>query len=297
MTSTSEAFDATPQREHVTRWWKEAAIMLSFYFLYSLTRNRFGSARIDGADIPVHAFNNAMRVIRVERAVGLFHEESIQQWFLPYKWFIQTMNTYYGTAHFFVTITIFFVLYARRKDVFPLFRNALAFTTGLAIIGFFLFPLMPPRLLDAPCPSKNATTLTYGGACIESELRNFNGAKDFGFVDTLKEFGGPWDFDSGGVAKISNQYAAMPSLHIGWASWCAFGIWPLARRRWTKVAVLLYPALTLLCIVVTANHYWIDGVGGLIVLGLGFLFGSKLHSWNQRRLDSQFALRNSSTTS
>lgn len=277
------------EREHVTRWWKEASIMLSFYLVYSVSRNRFGSARINGADVPIHAFNNAMRVIRVERALGLFHEESIQQWFLPYRWFIQSMNTYYGTAHFVITITIFFVLFVRRKDVFPLYRNALAFTTGLAIVGFFLFPLMPPRLLDAPCPQKPPAPMSYGGDCIASELRNYNGAKDFGFVDTLKVYGGPWDFDSGGVAKISNQYAAMPSLHIGWASWCAFGMWPLARRRWTKVAVLLYPALTLLCIIVTANHYWLDGVGGLVVLGLGFLFGSRLHSWNQRRLDSRFA--------
>lgn len=281
MTSVSPTTSAT--REHVTRWWKEAAIMLGFYLVYTLTRNRFGSARIGDADIPIHAFNNAMKVIRVERAIGLFHEESIQQLFLPYKWLIQSMNTYYGTAHFIVTISIFFVLFAKRKDVFPLFRNALAITTGLAIIGFFLFPLMPPRLLDAPCPPDS-----YGGSCIEHELRNFNGATNFGFSDTLKEFGGPWDFDSGGVAKISNQYAAMPSLHIGWASWCAFGIWPLARRRWTKAAVLLYPALTLFCIIVTGNHFWIDGVGGLLALGLGFLLGSRLHAWNQQRLDAKF---------
>lgn len=260
--------------------------MGSFYVVYSATRNRFGSIHVKGTDIPMHSFHNAMKVIRLERAMGLFHEESIQQWFLPYKWFLQAMNTYYGTAHFAVTIGVFIVLYRRRKDVFPLYRNALAVMTGLAIVGFALFPLMPPRLLDAPCPSQQKGA--FGGACIQSPLRNYNGATSFGFVDTLKEYGGPWDFDSGGIAKMSNQYAAMPSLHIGWASWCALGVWPLARRRWVRAAVLLYPAVTMMCIVVTGNHYWLDGVGGLIVLGLGFIGGNAFHRWNQRRLDGRF---------
>jgi hypothetical protein len=283
-------------REHRTWWWKEILIMGAFYFIYSLTRNRFGSIRVSGDDIPLNSFNNAMKVIRFERAVGLYHEESIQQWFLPYKWFIQLMNTYYGTAHFAVTIGVFFVLMNRRKDVFPLFRNALAAMTGLAIIGFALFPLMPPRLLDAPCPGTATTVVagkeiartTFGGDCIPTKLRNYNGATEFGFVDTLKEYGGPWDFDSGGIAKRSNQYAAMPSLHIGWASWCAFAIWPLARRKWIRAAVLLYPALTLFCIVVTGNHFWLDGIGGILALAGGFVIGALLHRFNQRRLDAKF---------
>ncbi len=279
----------TPEevREHHTRWWKEALIMGTFYFLYSMTRNKFGSVHVHGADIPLRAFHNAMKVIRVERALGLFHEESIQQWFLPYKGLIQALNTYYGTAHFAVTVGVFFILFRRRKDVFPIFRNALACMTGLAILGFSFFPLMPPRLLDAPCPSVSQPH-QYGGACIPTELRNYNGATSFGFTDTLDEYGGPWDFNSGGIAQASNQYAAMPSLHIGWASWCAFGIWPLARKKWIRAAVLLYPALTLFTIVVTANHYWFDGIGGLVVLSIGFIVGNAVHNWNQRRLDAKF---------
>ena len=277
----------TPEevREHRTRWWKEVALMGSIYFVYSLTRNRFGSSLLAGSE---QAFNNATKVIRFERAVGLYHEESIQQWFLPYRGIIQAFNTFYGTAHFAVTIGVFWVLFSRRKDVFPLFRNALAIGTCLAIIGFATFPLMPPRLLDSPCPSVGEGN--FGGSCHPHETRNYNGATTFGFVDTLDVYGGPWDFSSGGIAKASNQYAAMPSLHIGWASWCAFAIWPLARKKWVRAAVLLYPALTLLCIVVTGNHFWLDGVGGLVVLGLGFIVGNWLHRWNQRRLDQRFAI-------
>ncbi|MEM8621800.1 MAG: phosphatase PAP2 family protein, partial [Actinomycetota bacterium] len=87
------------------------------------------------------------------------------------------------------------------------------------------------------------------------------------------------------VAAISNQYAAMPSMHIGWATWCAIAVWPLLRRRWAKGLLLLYPAATLFCIVVTANHFWIDGVGGLLAFGLGALIGWGMHRWNTDRLD------------
>jgi hypothetical protein len=271
-------------RHHRTYWWKEALIMGVFYLIYSWARNQFGSANVSDDAVPLQAFNNALRVIRLERAMGLFHEETVQEWFLSYDWFIQFMNTYYGTMHFLITVAVFVILYRRRPDVFPQWRNTLAATTALAIVGFSLFPLMPPRLLDEPCPPK-----AYGGACIESTMRSNpnDGEPSFGFVDTLKEYGGPWSFDSGTMEKISNQFAAMPSLHIGWASWCAFALWPLARKRWVRAAFLLYPALTLLCIVVTANHFWLDGVGGQLALGLGFLIGTGIHRFNQARLDRE----------
>jgi membrane-associated phospholipid phosphatase len=270
-----------PARDHRLFWWKEALIAVSFYAVYSWTRNQFGSNRLAGDGIPQHAFNNARQVIRFERRVGLFHEESIQEWFLAQRWLIQAMNTFYGTAHFVITLGVFLLLYLRRKDAFPQWRNTLAVMTALAIIGFALFPLMPPRLLDAPCSD-------YGGECIGSGLRPEGGT--FGFVDTLSVYGGPWSFDSEGMADISNQYAAMPSLHIGWASWSAIALWPLIHRWWLRAAVLAYPLLTLLVIVVTANHYWIDAVGGLAIFAVGAIVGWGIHRWNQNRLDRAWEL-------
>jgi PAP2 superfamily len=266
-----------PERTHRLYWWKEVLIIGVGYFIYSWTRNQFGSNRIAADGVPEQAFHNAERVIRVERMLGLYHEESIQEFFLAWpRAFIQFWNTYYGTAHFFFTILVFVLLFRKRPAVFPQWRNSIVAMTVLAIVGFALFPLMPPRLLDAPCED-------YGGACIVSDLRPDGGG--FGFVDTLKEYGGPWSFDSEAVADLSNQYAAMPSLHIGWSMWCAVAVWPLLRRRWQRIAVFAYPLATLFGIVVTANHYWIDGVGGLIVFGLGTLIGWGLHRWNQNRLD------------
>ena len=289
-----------PDRQHRVFWWKEALIVAVFYGIYSWTRNLFGSNKIAADGVPEQAFTNAERVIRVETWLNLHHEQTVQSWFLPYRLFIQFWNTYYGTAHFVITLGVFILLYVKRADVFPQWRNTLAAMTALAIIGFAWFPLMPPRLLDEPCPipARIAEVIdarvSYGGACIESDLRPEGG---FGFVDTLADYGGPWSFESDTMASISNQYAAMPSLHIGWSTWCAIALWPLLRRWWTKLLVLLYPATTLFAIVVTANHYWLDGIGGLVVFGVGALIGWGLHRWNQERLDRRFAAEQQATTS
>ncbi len=271
-------------RQHRLLWWKEALIVAAFYAVYTWTRNLFGSNKIAADGIPDQAFTNAERVIQFERWLGLFHEETIQDWFLPYRTFIQFWNIFYGVLHFAVTLGVFILLYVKRADVFPQWRNTLAAMTSLAIVGFAWFPLMPPRLLDKPCPAVDPSQ--YGGACIPSRFRGSGG---FGFIDTLAEYGGPWSFDSDAMASISNQYAAMPSLHIGWSTWCAIAVWPLLSRRRTKAVLLLYPAATLFCIVVTANHYWLDGVGGLFVFGFGSVLGWGFHRWNQDRLDRKYA--------
>jgi len=298
-----------PTRSHHLRWWKEVVLVVTFYLLYSWSRNQFGSARLETGGTPDHAFNNAIWIIRAEKALGLYHEAAIQSWFTGSTAVMQFWNTWYGIAHFVVTIAVFVVLFVKRPDVFPIWRNTILLTTGLAIIGFSMFPLMPPRLLDAPCPTVTQTAegvevTNYGGACIPSSERPSTPTASservppgtlkcekgpFGFVDSLECYGGPWSFENGTIKSLSNQYAAMPSLHIGWSTWCAFAMWPLLRRRWAKVAVFLYPLATLTCIIVTANHFWLDGVGGLITLGVGFALGWTLHVWNQHRLASKDA--------
>ena len=251
----------TPERRLF--WWKEALMIGAFYGVYSIARNQFGSARVDAGEEPVHAFNNAMKAIDAEKTLHIFHETTVQGWFLPFRHFIQFWNVFYGTAHFVVTLAAFIWMFRRGRDFFPQMRNVLAFTTALAIVGFSLFPLMPPRLLN--------DTGRYGG----DRIAQAEGRGDFGFTDTLKDYGGPWQFDSGAGAKVSNQYAAMPSLHIAWSTWCAIVMWRLTRRRWLHGLLILYPLATLFCIVVTANHYFLDEVAGVLVLGVSYLLASR----------------------
>jgi hypothetical protein len=271
------------ERRHRLFWWKEALIVIVFYVVYSWIRNQFGSNRIAAEGIPRAAFHNAQRVIGFQQTIGVYPEPTVQQWWLENMPGIRLWNIFYGSAHFVVTLAVFAVLFWKRPSVFPQWRNTLAAMTALAIIGFAFFPLMPPRLLDQPCPWEGPNE--FGGRCLASEWRGDDGT--FGYVDTLAEYGGLWSFDQSAFASISNQYAAMPSLHIGWSTWCAIAMWPLLRRwRW-RLAMLAYPSVTLFCIIVTGNHWWLDGVGGLLAFGVGSLIGWSMHRWNQDRLDGQ----------
>ena len=233
-------------------WWRELLYILAFYSVYTLIRNTQGSASVSAGK----AFANARRIVDWERAVGIYHEESIQDAFLGAEWFISFWNVFYGTAHFVVTVGALVLMFRTMKRRYPLWRNTLAFTTALALIGFATFPLMPPRLMPP----------------------------DYGYVDTLRVIGGLWSFDSGAMQKVSNQYAAMPSLHFAWSTWCAFVLYPAMKHRWSRILTASYPWLTLFAIVVTANHFVLDAVGGAVVLGVGFLLGRALTRFLEQRV-------------
>ena len=234
------------------RWWHEVGVVLAFYAAYSFVRNRFGSASV-GAD---EAYANAVRTIDLERALGIFNEQALQRAALAWEPLVVAANAWYGSLHFAATIGVLVLLYRRFPDRYRRWRNVLAATTALALIGFALFPLMPPRLLCETCAH---------GAGV-----------DHGFVDTLAAYPGSWSFGEGGLKAVSNQYAAMPSLHLAWALWCSAALWGVARRRGARVALVAYPAITLLVIVVTGNHFWVDAVAGAGVLALGTVVGTRL---------------------
>jgi membrane-associated phospholipid phosphatase len=104
--------------------------------------------------------------------------------------------------------------------------------------------------------------------------------EEYGFVDTLAHYGGIWSFDSGAMQKVSNQYAAMPSLHFAWSTWCALVLVPTFRRRWLKALAIAYPVCTLFAIIVTGNHYWLDAAGGAVILAIGAAAG---RWWSERQ--------------
>jgi membrane-associated phospholipid phosphatase len=115
-------------------------------------------------------------------------------------------------------------------------------------------------------------------------------------VDTLAVHGGWLSFDDEEVAEVSNQFAAMPSMHTGWSTWSAFVMWQLVRRRWAKVLVALYPAATVFCILITGNHYWLDAVGGLAAFAVGLGFSTLLTRWNETRFLRREQRRAGATT-
>ena len=165
---------------------------------------------------------------RAEDALGLYFEQGLQAWYLdlPASGWIGFWNVFYGTAHFIVTAVALIWLYRRDKARYPTWRNTLAFTTLFALVGFASFSLMPPRLLDE-------TFDRFGPPVADND----EGAEHGDMVDTLATYPTFWSFDSGTLKNISNQYAAMPSLHIGWSTWSALVMAPMLRRRRSKVLV------------------------------------------------------------
>jgi PAP2 superfamily len=197
---------------------------------------------------PTVAFRNARAVIHLEHVLGIFHEATLERWALHAKPLIIACNYYYGSLHFVVTIAVAIVLFRTWSDDYPRWRNTLAAATGIALIGFITYPLMPPRLLSTYAPKTH-----------------------YGFVDTLAKYPTPWSFDSGAVSKISNQFAAMPSVHCCWALWCACVLVPHLRHPVARAAAALYPVFTVTVIVLTANHYFLDAIGGFTTLGIGYV--------------------------
>jgi PAP2 superfamily len=221
---------------HCIYWWLEILAIVAFYLVYSAIRNANEGSTAE-------AFTHAKELIRIQEFLGINHELILQEWALHFKPLIIACNYFYGSLHFVVTAGVGIYLFRKWSNDWPLWRNTLAITTGLALIGFILWPLMPPRLLP----------------------------ESYGFVDTLAEYPTFWSFNSGAVSKVSNQFAAMPSVHCAWALWCTCVMVPRARRNWVKVAFALYPVGTIIVIVLTGNHYVLDAAGGFAVLGVGYL--------------------------
>ncbi|MFD0398447.1 phosphatase PAP2 family protein [Kitasatospora sp. NPDC059811] len=224
--------------------WFELALIGISYWIYSIIRN----AVPEQASI---AQKHTRWIWDLEQSLGIAVERSINHAVDSVGWLITGMNYYYATLHFIVTIGVLVWLYRRHPGRYVAARTVLFATTAIALIGFYFFPLAPPRLMT-----------------------------DGGFIDTVKVHGTWGSMASGPAAHVSNQYAAMPSMHIGWSMWCGLAIFYLARRTWVRVLGLLYPLATLTVIVSTANHFWMDAVGGELCLALGFLTARWMYrSW------------------
>jgi membrane-associated phospholipid phosphatase len=216
-------------------------VLFVAYQAYEVARARVKGGQADAA-------RHADQVVRAERALGLFVEQRVQRFFLPHHLVIEVFDVYYGVVHFVVPVVALAWLWRRFPARYRRWRNTLVCMGLLALAGFALYPLLPPRFL----PPR------------------------FHFVDTAATIGGEGPLSSGAVKDIENPYAAMPSLHVGWSTWCALALLPTVRRRWLKVLVAAYPLATLLAVVVTANHYLLDGVGGWFVLAGGWLVAGGL---------------------
>ncbi|WP_079179309.1 phosphatase PAP2 family protein [Streptomyces atratus] len=187
------------------------------------------------------AEHHGRQIHSIEQWLHIDIEHRINHAVVDIGWLRGFFDYYYSTFHFVVPLAILGVLYVRRPADYRWARSTIGFATLLALVGFWLYPLAPPRLMPG-----------------------------LGFVDTVygvQDFAKP---DYGSLTAMTNQYAAMPSLHFGWSLWCGVVVVALAPKVWMKALGLLHPLFTVSAIVATANHWVLDAVGGAVVVTLGF---------------------------
>ncbi|WP_433629527.1 phosphatase PAP2 family protein [Nocardia sp. CA-120079] len=212
---------------------RQLALITVLYLAYRV-------GRMFTADDTVHALGNAREMLGLEDKLGLPEETTVQAIFLHRDFLAVPANFYYATAHFTVAVGVLLWLWVFRPEHYRWTRNLMVALTGAALVVHVLMPLAPPRMLP-----------------------------EYGFVDLAaihgqSVYGSP---DSGG---LSNQFAAMPSLHVGWALLLAFAVVAATRSSWRWLA-LAHPVLTTVVVVGTGNHYWLDAIVAVVLLGLSAL--------------------------
>jgi membrane-associated phospholipid phosphatase len=204
------------------------------------------------------AFENARYLMKLENSLGLFKEMSFQSALLSYDLVVHTFNIIYFYAHWPAIIALGIYLFWRQPRVYTITRNAFLLSGAVALIFFALFPTAPPRLAM------------------------------FGIVDTLS-MTVPVDYDN---SPLVNPYAALPSLHVGWCLLISASLFLCSKRRVIRAFALVLTPAMLLATVVTGNHFFIDGIFGIILAGTAFIVAVWLHKhWPTLQLELRQRVR------
>ena len=215
---------------------RELALLAALYVAYSAAR------LLTDPDLG-EATANARDLLHVESVLGLDVERGLNQGLSALPVLPLVASYWYSLLHYAVTPAVLVWVYRAHPDRYRVARNSLVIGSALGIAGFALLPTAPPRMLP-------------------------------GYLDTLASTAGSgwWGSDASaprGLGALTNELAAMPSLHVGWAVWCAGVVLLCTSRRWVRVLAVAYPVLTTLVVVATANHYLLDAVAGVAVIAAG----------------------------
>ncbi len=225
----------------------EAAIVAAAFLAY------FG---VRGAviDRPEAAYWHARHVIDVQRSLGFFWEDQMNEWVSDKHFIAQAMNIIYFYLHFPLIIAFGIWLYYFRRDRYTLARDAFLASGAIALVIYWLYPVAPPRELPVLADRFDPSAPAYIG----------------GFLDTMQEYLG-YAYDTQSTRAFVNPYAAMPSLHFGWDLLLGLAVlYALWGTRWAWFALpvaIVLPILQVFSITLTANHFFLDAmVGGVVAL-------------------------------
>ncbi len=222
----------------------EIVLVAIAFLLYFLVR---GSV----VDRDAEALRNAVNIVDLERQLGFFWEPDLNSAILGYGALIQFFNAVYFWLDFplIVAIGLWLYFFGRRHE-YTVARDALLASGAFALIVYHLFPVAPPRLLPA----------------------------EYAFVDTLKEYTAP-AYQADSAQPFVNPYAAMPSLHYGWAVLVGGVLIWSTRNLWLRALGAFMPIGQFTAILFTANHYILDAMAGLVVALMGLLVAMALQRW------------------
>jgi membrane-associated phospholipid phosphatase len=180
----------------------------------------------------LESIRNSIAVLQMESSLHLDWEEALQRFFLDHlPWVIHVLNFVYAWGYWLILALSFAYLYARHRSVYRCLRNALITSGLIGFIVFATFPVAPPRLV----PVGIVDTVQLSNSVLEEVAR---------------------------PSSLTNENAAMPSLHFGWILLCGVCLWTALKWKTGKALALCLPALMGLTIVVTGNHYFIDAIAG-----------------------------------
>lgn len=216
----------------------EIATLAALYGVYELVRGQ-GHATLAAAR--AHTDD----IVALERHLHVYGEHAVQRGVHALPGLPTMLGIAYILLHFVGTTAVLVWIHRRRSFAFPLVRNTLIVSTAVALAVYVLFPAAPPRLAG------------------------------LGFADTVSK-GAHVNLSSDALGSLYNPFAAVPSLHFGYALLMGAAVGVLARRRWVRALGWAYPAVMLLTIVGTGNHFFFDAATGGIVVVLSFLLVRRL---------------------
>ncbi|MEZ0089101.1 phosphatase PAP2 family protein [Streptacidiphilus sp. EB129] len=222
-------------------------------------------AAYDGSRLLVHnkeeqAEHHGEMLLHAERRFRMEPEHWLNSAFAHHAWLGVPADYIYASLHYLVTPLVLIWMWRSHRAHYAHARTWLGLATVFGLVGFVLFPTAPPRLLP------------HGG----------------GFHDTMAQHAavGWWGASGSapqGLGSMTNDFAAMPSLHVGWALWSGLLIYRYARHRVVRVLGLLYPFVIALVVMGTANHYLLDCLAGTAVTLLGLAVVGPMLRWTGRR--------------
>jgi len=222
---------------------QELAVVASLYAIWRLAR-KLPLATVEGA------IDRARQLDDLQRTLKFPSELSLQRFVLDHDWLARATNTYYATVHVPATVAFLVWLFVRHRDHYPHWRNAIAIVTGFCLVIRFV-RVAPPRFLP-----------------------------DLGYIDLSTRYGmsvyGPVG------TGVSDQFAAMPSIHVAWAAVVSFGIIAASPSKWRWVFALQV-ILTMLAVSATGNHWWLDGIVALALLGIALVIDTTVRRVVTRR--------------